>query len=148
MNEQPEALRLADALTPPKYPDWVTHIPSPWHPPSQEVRKAAAELQRLHKENERLRTVMVAAAEEISAHWEAHCDADGYGPANLMRRLERGIASEYGYTAGAFGRLSKLNQKLLEALEGLVAYVDERAGDNECRPLENARALIAKAEAA
>jgi hypothetical protein len=35
-------------------------------------------------------------------HWQAHCDADGYGPANLQRRLEEGIPSEYGYTAGAF----------------------------------------------
>src|SRR5574343_253559 len=52
-----------------------------------------------------LRTVMVAAAEEIAAHWDAHCDAEGYGPQNLMRRLEEGIPSEYGYTAGAFAEL-------------------------------------------
>lgn len=59
----------------------------------------------LRAENEKLRTVMVAAAEEIAAHWQAHCDADGYGPANLMRHLEEGIPSEYGYTAGAFESL-------------------------------------------
>ena len=35
---------------------------------------------------------------------------------------------------------------LLEALENLADYIDERAGDNECRPLENARAAIAKAK--
>ena len=52
-----------------------------------------------------LKTVMIAAAEEIQAHWEAHCDAEGYGPANLMRRLEEGIPSQYGYTAGAFEQL-------------------------------------------
>lgn len=34
---------------------------------------------------------------------------------------------------------------LLDALEALADYVDERSGDNECRPLENARAAIAKA---
>lgn len=52
-----------------------------------------------------LKTVMIAAAEEIAAHWDAHCDTDGYGPQNLMRRLEEGIPSEYGYTAGAFAEL-------------------------------------------
>jgi len=52
-----------------------------------------------------LKTVMIAAAEEIAAHWDAHCDAEGYGPQNLMRRLEEGIPSEYGYTAGAFAEL-------------------------------------------
>ena len=36
--------------------------------------------------------------------------------------------------------------ELLEALENLADYVDERAGDNECRPLENARAAITKAK--
>jgi hypothetical protein len=54
MTTQPEALRLADALTQPTYPDWVMHIPAPWHPPAQKVREAAAELRRLHAENERL----------------------------------------------------------------------------------------------
>ena len=52
-----------------------------------------------------LKTVMIAAAEEISEHWNAHCDAEGYGPQNLLRRLEEGIPSEYGYTAGAFAAL-------------------------------------------
>src|SRR5574343_1062345 len=65
-----------------------------------------------------LRTVMVAAAEEIAAHWDAHCDAEGYGPQNLMRRLEEGIPSEYGYTAGSFAELqaelSALRERLAE----------------------------------
>ena len=63
-------------------------------------------VERLTAENANLRTVMIAAAEEIQAHWAAHCDAEGYGPANLMRRLEDGIPAEYGYTAGAFARLT------------------------------------------
>jgi hypothetical protein len=52
-----------------------------------------------------LKSVMIAAAEEISAHWDAHCDAEGYGPSNLMHRLEQGIPSQYGYTAGRFAEL-------------------------------------------
>lgn len=63
-----------------------------------------SELAAAREENANLKTVMIAAAEEISAHWEAHCDAEGYGPVNLLRRLEKGIPSEYGYTAGAFAR--------------------------------------------
>ncbi len=65
---------------------------------------------------ERLRTVMVAAAEEIAAHWDAHCDAEGYGPANLQRRLEEGIPSQYGYTAGAFAELKAENERLRAAI--------------------------------
>ena len=64
-----------------------------------------SELAALRVENSSLKTVMVAAAEEIHAHWDAHCDAEGYGPQNLMRRLEEGIPSKYGYTAGAFAAL-------------------------------------------
>lgn len=42
-------------------------------------------------------------------------------------------------------RLMAAAPNLLEALENLADYVDEWVGDNECRPLENARAAIAKA---
>jgi hypothetical protein len=68
-----------------------------------------------------LKTVMIAAAEEIAAHWDAHCDAEGYGPQNLMRRLEEGIPSEYGYTAGAFAELLAERDALAEAL---AVYAD------------------------
>lgn len=71
----------------------------------------------LEAENAALKTVMIAAAEEIQRHWDAHCDSDGYGPANLMRRLEEGIASEYGYTAGAFTKLDAENKRLREDAE-------------------------------
>lgn len=106
---------------------------------------AAAELRRLHEENRRLKTVMVAAAEEIAEHWDAHCDGEGYGPVNLMRRLEEGIASEYGYTAGAFGRMQSLNNELLEALQtvmGDVNHGQHMTWEQRCR---QARAAINKA---
>ena len=60
----------------------------------------------IQREIENLKSVMVAAAEEISKHWDAHCDEEGYGPVNLLRRLEAGIPAEYGYKAGDFHRLS------------------------------------------
>ena len=109
MSKQPEALRLADALYS--------------NDPQGLLSQAAAELRRLHEENQRLKTVMIAAAAEIAAHWDAHCDAEGYGPANLMHRLERGIASEYNYTAGSFARLHEVNQELLEALLRIMRHV-------------------------
>lgn len=65
----------------------------------------AARITALENENQNLRSVMIAAAEEISAYWDAHCDADGYGPANLQHRLEQGIPSQYAYTAGDFARV-------------------------------------------
>lgn len=76
-----------------------------------------AEITRLRAEAEQLRSVMIAAAEEIQAHWPAHCDAEGYGPANLMRRLEEGIPSQYAYTAGDFERLRAEAEALRKALQ-------------------------------
>lgn len=73
-------------------------------------------------EIEKLKTVMMAAAVEIQSHWDCHCDEDGYGPINLLRRLEDGIASQYGYDAKtivgmqvaldkAFARIAELEQQ-------------------------------------
>lgn len=81
--------------------------------PLVRLSDAQSAIASLQAENAALRTVMVAAAEEIQAHWDAHCDAEGYGPANLMRRLEEGIPADYGYTAGAFASL----QARLDAAE-------------------------------
>jgi hypothetical protein len=64
-----------------------------------------------------LKTVMVAAAEELKEHWDAHCDDEGYGPISLLRRLEEGLGSLYaGYTAGAFLLLQTENKALREML--------------------------------
>lgn len=71
-----------------------------------------------------LKTVMIAAAEEIQAHWQAHCDAEGYGPANLMHRLEKGIPAQYGYTAGAF----MMQQELVD---GQLVRINSLTSENE-----------------
>ena len=79
-----------------------------------------AEVERLKGENANLKTVMIAAAEEIHQHWDAHCDDEGYGPTNLMRRLEKGIPSQYGYTAGAFAEL----RRRVDTAEARVAELE------------------------
>ena len=61
--------------------------------------QSQARITALEAEIEGLHTTMMAAAVEIQEHWGAHCDEDGYGPANLMRRLERRIDGGYGYSA-------------------------------------------------
>lgn len=85
----------------------------------------AAEVDKLQSEIENLHSVMVAAAEEIHEHWQAHCDEDGYGPANLMHRLEKGIPAEYAYKAGDFERLMKERDAAVARLDAAVR--DERA---------------------
>lgn len=35
-----------------------------------------------------LKSMCAAAAAEIEEQWSAHCDSEGYGPANLMYRLK------------------------------------------------------------
>ena len=54
----------------------------------KEIATKDAELARLWEENRKLKSMCKAAAAEISEHWGAHCDAEGYGPSNLMSRLE------------------------------------------------------------
>ena len=53
-------------------------------------RLLAAEtlLNQLNAENRKLRSMCKAAAAEINDQWNCHCDDDGYGPVNLMSRLE------------------------------------------------------------
>jgi uncharacterized coiled-coil protein SlyX len=73
----------------------------------------------LEAENANLCTVMMAAAVEIQEHWDAHCDAEGYGPANLVRRLENGYPEQYGYDAQTMvrqdKRIAELEAQLAEA---------------------------------
>lgn len=113
--------------------------------------------EQLRAENAKLKTVMIAAAEEIHEHWDAHCDAEGYGPANLMRRLEDGIPSEYGYTAGSFNTLRAENAELLAALRRLLPRnlgpLPDHLPDDTVFPVDmtaaeirDARALLAKGE--
>ena len=119
MTTNPEALAAQLQSAVQTYPQMSEDEPGGYCTAEDQLMDAAAaELRRLaalEADNAKLRTVMVAAAEEISEHWEAHCDAEGYGPANLMRRLEDGIPSEYGYTAGAFAKLLAERDALLAA---------------------------------
>ena len=101
---------------------------------------AAAEITRLRAEAAELRSVMIAAAEEIQAHWTAHCDAEGYGPANLMRRLEDGIPSQYAYTAGDFERL----RAEAEALRKDAARLDWLQTAADARKIELAKSLFGR----
>jgi hypothetical protein len=55
------------------------------------VSECLAEVRRFQERYNELLTVMMAAAMEIQEHWDAHCDKDGYGPVNLMHRLEAGL---------------------------------------------------------
>ncbi len=93
-----------------------------------------ARIEELEKENANLKTVMIAAAEEIQEHWAAHCDEEGYGPVNLMHRLEKGIPSEYGYTAGRFDELKKEVERVGIMLVKAMGEVNDR--DLEVERLE------------
>lgn len=76
------------------------------------------------KEIENLKSVMVAAAEEIKLHWMAHCDEEGYGPSNLLNRLEKGLASSYsGYKPGNIEKMEKEIAFLKEALSFSLQFI-------------------------
>lgn len=89
-----------------------------------EALRLADRIAELEKEIGILHTTMFAAAFEIQEHWDAHCDSDGYGPANLMHRLERGIASQYGYDAKTLQRIKAERDRLHAENEALRAEVE------------------------
>jgi hypothetical protein len=49
---------------------------------------SVSEIASLRFEIRKLKSMCKAAADEIDSQWEHHCDKDGYGPVNLMGRLE------------------------------------------------------------
>ena len=83
------------------------------------IRQQAERIAELEAERDNLHTTMFAAAVEIHEHWDAHRDAEGYGPANLMHRLERGIASLYGYDAKTLQRVEADRDQLRAEVERL-----------------------------
>lgn len=66
-------------------------------------------------------TTAMAAAVEIQEHWDAHCDSEGCGPANLIRRLENGFAESYGYTAKSLVEMTAERDSLETELAALRA---------------------------
>jgi len=92
--------------------------------------RAGKQSEHLHLQKEviqPMQSVMIAAAEEIQRCWPTHCDAEGYGPTNLMHRLEKGIPSQYGYTAGAFAKLEAEIKALREAAQNLMTAIEQRS---------------------
>lgn len=77
----------------------------------------ATAVKKLIVERQLLISTMMAAAVEIDEHWAAHCDKEGYGPANLIERLESGIAGDYGYTLAEFKGLKNLISAQTQLLE-------------------------------
>jgi len=72
-----------------------------WVSEPSKVLALQTEVTRLAQENLRLRTVMMAAHEEITERWDAHCDAEGFGPQNLVRHLKEGT----GFYPGLIDKL-------------------------------------------
>jgi len=90
---------------------------------------------------------MMAAAVEIHSHWDAHCDSEGYGPANLMHRLERGIASQYGYDAKTLQLVEAERDQLRAEVERLQRAITKFCkthnwADDEWKALSNIKPLF------
>lgn len=91
-----------------------------WEAPITCRSEAADALEAAQAEIANLHTVMMAAAVEISEHWDAHCDAEGYGPVNLLRRLENGYPDKYGYDSHTVVRMEKERDAALARLAELT----------------------------
>jgi len=107
----------------------------------------AARIAELEAEIARLHTTMMAAAVEIHSHWDAHCDSEGYGPANLMHRLERGIASQYGYDAKTLQLVEAERDQLRAEVERLQRAITKFCkthnwADDEWKALSNIKPLF------
>ena len=95
------------------------------------LTQAADKIDTLESKSKNLRTTMMAAAVEIAEHWDDHCDAEGYGPINLLRRLEGGYPAEYGYDAQTVVRLESRIDALEAEVESLQLRNQELAADKE-----------------
>jgi len=87
---------------------------------SDDACRFARERDALKEDIEKLHSVMMAAAVEITSHWDAHCDAEGYGPVNLVRRLEKGYPAQYGYDSQSLIRVEKERDALKAELAALT----------------------------
>ena len=94
-----------------------------------------------------LHTVMMAAAVEITEHWDAHCDGEGYGPANLVRRLENGFPEQYGYDAQTLVRVEKQLAERYSEIEQIEATARIRRVRNEVLEAELATLRTAAQQA-
>ena len=63
------------------------------------MKEEEAVISDIEAENIVLRSMCYRAALEIESQWEHHCDEDGYGPVNLIRRL-KGTFGHDLYAAG------------------------------------------------
>ena len=71
-----------------------------------------------------------ALLDDVRAHL-AHCDEDGYGPANLVRRLEHGYPEQYGYNAETVVRLVAENEQLRKDAERYRWLAEYLVSDDE-----------------
>jgi regulator of replication initiation timing len=85
----------------------------------KEIKRLKAELAEAKRDITNYLTTAMAAAVEIQEHWDAHCDEEGYGPVNLMRRLENGFPESYGYTAKTVVELTAERDELRAKLAAL-----------------------------
>ncbi len=92
-----------------------------WISEPRKVEALQEEITRLAQENLRLRTVMLAAHEEIGEYWDAHCDTEGFGPQNLMRHLRDGT----GYYPGLLPKVAKRETAQKVDIVGLVSITEE-----------------------
>jgi len=83
---------------------------------SDDACRFARERDALKEDIEKLHSVMMAAAVEITSHWDAHCDAEGFGPVNLVRRLEKGYPAQYGYDSQTLIRVEAQRDALVAEL--------------------------------
>lgn len=87
---------------------------------------SASQNSELNEQIKKLQSTCLAAAEEIQSKWDAHCDNEGYGPANLMRRLENGIGDYYsGYNAGQFTKLQSTIEQKSQFIEKLKQDIND-----------------------
>lgn len=70
------------------------------------------EIDLLKNETERLKTTLVAGAELIKEKWDKLCDEEGYGPQNLLLRMD-GTLNTSGYPGYSSGEFEKMQTEIL-----------------------------------
>jgi hypothetical protein len=88
----------------------------------QSLGTAHETIDSLREENERMKTTLVAGAELIKENWDKLCDEDGYGPQNLLLRMD-GTLSTSGYSGYSAGNFAKQGARIAQ-LESALRMSD------------------------
>jgi chromosome segregation ATPase len=114
------------------FKEYMTSFESHRDELNTKIASLESQLEERDNKIERLKTTLVAGAEFIKENWDKLCDEDGYGPQNLLLRMD-GTLNSSGYSGYSAGEFDRINKELSEAKkeidsqnQAILAHVSDK----------------------